>query len=277
MIRGVITRARRQGIWVPATVLAGLCVLGGSALALGSIPDASGVFHACYNVHNGNVRLVDSGPCRPDEVLVSWNQAGQPGPQGPQGPAGATGPTGPAGPPGPTGAAGPTGATGPQGNTGPAGPAGPAGPTGSPGPTGATGPQGATGPAGPAGNGVNLLSGGVPFVDALDTDGFVGIGEFPYVRPTSALAATKVAAGGRVSNFTASLGSSAGATGPVVFIVFKNGTATSVTCSIPAGSSSCIDMTDSVLFAAGDTFSLEIQNQSNVFLLNAGWTAGYGA
>jgi hypothetical protein len=91
------------------------------------------------------------------------------------------------------------------------------------------------------------------------------------------VAATTLAAGGKLANFTATLGSSAGATGPVVFTVFKNGSSTSVTCSVAAGSSTCSDASDTVSFAAGDTFAVEIENQSNVFVVNAGWTAGYGA
>jgi hypothetical protein len=122
-----------------------------------------------------------------------------------------------------------------------------------------------------------VLAGGASFVDALDTDGFVGLGQFPYVRATEALAAVNLAAGGTLSNFTATLGSSSGATGPVVFTVFKNGTATSVTCSIPVPANSCSDSSDTITFAAGDTFALEIKNQTGVFLIDADWTAGYGA
>jgi Collagen triple helix repeat (20 copies) len=281
MIRNILARARRPGVWVPAIVLSlGLAAFGGSVFALGGIPDANGVFHACYNVNNGNLRLIVTGPCRPDEQLVSWDQSGQPGPQGPTGPTGATGP---AGPQGPQGSPGPTGPAGPQGSpgaTGATGATGPAGPTGSPGPTGSTGPAGPAGPqgpAGPAGTGINVLNGGASFVDALDTDGFVGLGQFPYVRTTEAVAAAKLAAGGTLSNFTASLGSSTGAAGPVVFTVFKNGTATAVTCSIPAPGSSCSDSSDTITFAAGDTFAVEIKNQTGVFLVDADWTAGYGA
>jgi Collagen triple helix repeat (20 copies) len=331
MFRHVLARARPQRVWLSAAIAAGVFAIGGGALAVGSIPDANGVFSACYNVHNGNVRLVDAGPCRSDELLVTWNQNGQPGPQGPQGDPGATGATGPAGPAGPqgsqggTGAAGAIGPIGPQGATGPAGPAGPQGSQGDPGATGATGPagpagpqgqqgatgatgaigltgpQGDTGPAGPAGpqgatgaagpagpagpqgpigapgNGINVLAGGAAFVDVLDTDGFVGLGEAPYVSATAVVARTTLPAGGTLRTFTASLGEAAGATGSVTFTVFKNETATGVTCSIPVGFLACVDTADTVTFAAGDRIEIEIKNGAGVFLVNANWTAGYGA
>jgi hypothetical protein len=122
-----------------------------------------------------------------------------------------------------------------------------------------------------------VLAGGVPFVDAQDVDGFVGLGQVPYVRSTAAAAGTKLAAGGTLTNFTAGLGSGALASGSVTFTVFKNGVATAATCSISAGASTCADAADTVTFAAGDYIAVEIKNSAGVFLLNAGWTAGYGA
>ena len=88
--------------------------------ALAAIPDANGVVHACYNVTNGNTRIIDTAieTCKRHEVALAWNQ------QGPQGPAGPQGVPGPVGPQGPQGIPGPTGPTGPQGPAGPAGPAG---------------------------------------------------------------------------------------------------------------------------------------------------------
>jgi Collagen triple helix repeat (20 copies) len=88
-----------------------------------TIPDTSGVIHACYRA-NGNLRLVDKSSCTSSETALTWNQAG------PQGPAGATGPVGAPGPqgaPGPAGTPGPQGASGPQGQPGTPGPAGVAG------------------------------------------------------------------------------------------------------------------------------------------------------
>jgi hypothetical protein len=118
----------------------------------------------------------------------------------------------------------------------------------------------------------------VSFLDALDTDGFVGLGLFPYVRTSASVAGVKLAAGGTLSNFTATLGGPpASAVGPVVFTVFDNESATSVTCSVAAGSSTCTDSSDSIAFAAGDYFALEIKNQSGGYVTDAAWTAGFGA
>jgi len=282
MARDVVARFNRKRIWIPALVLSLAVMLGGGALAMGTIPDASGVFHACYNTHNGAVRLVVSGPCRNNERLVTWNQAGQPGPQGPQGlpgATGATGATGPAGPAGPQGPRGDTGATGPAGATGATGPAGPTGAQGPKGDTGATGPTGPVGPQGVPGtpaSGSAVLFGGTGFVDALDSDGFVGLGDAPYVRATAAAGGSTLAIGGTLSNFTAALGSRS-TTGTVVFNVFKNGTLTSVTCSMLATSSTCSDSVHTLTFAIGDTIAVEIKNSAGGTIVNAGWTAGYGA
>lgn len=93
---------------------AGLLVLAGGAIASASIPDSSGVIHACYQspppVHGANLQIIDTGAggsCGGGMVPLTWNQTG------PQGPVGATGANGPQGP------AGATGATGPQGPAGP--------------------------------------------------------------------------------------------------------------------------------------------------------------
>jgi hypothetical protein len=61
--------------------------------ALAAIPDAAGVIHACYNLVNGSLRVIDpaSGSCRTGEAPLQWGVQGAPG---------APGPTGPAGPPG---------------------------------------------------------------------------------------------------------------------------------------------------------------------------------
>jgi hypothetical protein len=81
-------------------------VAGAASTALASIPDPSGVVHACYK-SNGTIRLIDTGAgetCVSNEKALDWSQTGIQGPTGPQGlqgtqgPQGATGPTGPTGP-----------------------------------------------------------------------------------------------------------------------------------------------------------------------------------
>lgn len=93
----------------PALVLAaiaGALVAGGIAYA--TIPDSSGVIHACYHVNpqgvvdaSGNLRVIDpsstnkdGSACKKDEKALNFNQTG---PQGQQGQQGQQGPQGPSG------------------------------------------------------------------------------------------------------------------------------------------------------------------------------------
>jgi len=64
-----------------------LAVAGGIAYA--TIPDSSGVIHACFLNQEGQLRVIDTGAtCRRNETPLSWNQTGSQGQQGPPGPAG---------------------------------------------------------------------------------------------------------------------------------------------------------------------------------------------
>ena len=91
---------------VVALAIAGaLLVAGGIAYA--TIPDSSGVIHACYKVDpkgnldgNATLRVIDPSATKPDtaacknnEQALDWNQTGPQGPQGLQGPQGPTGPS----------------------------------------------------------------------------------------------------------------------------------------------------------------------------------------
>jgi hypothetical protein len=100
MRRLVITAA------AAAIVLAGA----GFGIAYASIPDSSGVIHACYKTpvpsHGEPLQIIDSeagGTCAKGFLPVTWNRTGPQGPTGPQGATGAQGPQGPQGPPGPGG------------------------------------------------------------------------------------------------------------------------------------------------------------------------------
>jgi hypothetical protein len=102
----------------------GGAVFGIATAVQASIPDASGVIHACYNTSlahgnpTGALRVIDTakpnGNCASWETALNWNQKGVTGATGATGPTGAgpTGPTGPKGATGPTGPKGPTGAPG---------------------------------------------------------------------------------------------------------------------------------------------------------------------
>jgi hypothetical protein len=83
---------------VALTVVGVLLVAGGIAYA--TIPDSSGVIHACYKVDpkgnldgNATLRVIDpsatkpdSAACRKDEQALDWNQQGVQGPPGQTGP-----------------------------------------------------------------------------------------------------------------------------------------------------------------------------------------------
>jgi uncharacterized protein YjbI with pentapeptide repeats len=74
--------------WMTTGVIVGAA---GSAVVLASIPDPSGVIHACYSTGVlGRVRIIDnaSQTCNNNEAAITWNQTGPQGPAGAQGPAG---------------------------------------------------------------------------------------------------------------------------------------------------------------------------------------------
>jgi hypothetical protein len=88
-------RAKAASVAAAAVAIAGL----GAGIAYASIPDGSGVIHACYQspppTHGANLQVIDTGAggsCSGGMTALTWNQTG------PQGPTGATGATGPAGP-----------------------------------------------------------------------------------------------------------------------------------------------------------------------------------
>lgn len=124
------TRGWRLGLALGAAVaLSGLAI----GMVAGSIPGTGNVIYGCYNKTLGVLRVIDypKSSCLASEVLLSWNQQGQPGPAGAPGAAGTPGDDGAKGDPGAPGAAGAAGPAGPAGAAGPAGPAGAAGPAGS--------------------------------------------------------------------------------------------------------------------------------------------------
>lgn len=111
-----------MGLWArtgrftkAALLLAAGALGGGAALAVASVPDSSGVIHACYAVDGtgepittgANVRIIDTGAgqtCATNTVgrpaaehALSWNQQGPAGAQGAQGQPGQQGPQGAAG------------------------------------------------------------------------------------------------------------------------------------------------------------------------------------
>jgi hypothetical protein len=101
-------------------LMVGVLLSWGGAQA--AIPDANGVYTACYLKGIGSVRVIDTAKtttCTSLETKFSWNaQGGTPGPIGPQG---LQGPAGVPGAPGAQGLPGAAGVQGPQGVPGAAG------------------------------------------------------------------------------------------------------------------------------------------------------------
>jgi len=78
-----------------AAAIAVVALLSGAGFAAASIPDPSGVIHACYQSpppqHGANLQVIDTaagGNCSGGQHQVTWNQTGPQGPQGEPGTAG---------------------------------------------------------------------------------------------------------------------------------------------------------------------------------------------
>jgi hypothetical protein len=112
----------------------------------------------------------------------------------------------------------------------------------------------------------------VTFVDALDTTGFSGTAGSQNVFPSAAEAASPVPISGTLSNFSVHTGTTVSG-GSLILTVLKNGVATSITCTIAGGSSSCSDATHTVTLTTANTIAVEIQNGSGGFVRNVSWTA----
>ncbi|MBL8175508.1 MAG: collagen-like protein [Bryobacterales bacterium] len=147
------------------------------------------------------------------------------------------------GPQGPTGPAGPQGATGPKGDKGDSGAIGPTGPQG---PQGVPGSQGSTGATGPAG-----ASGSAFF---MSTQAYNGVSS---VCPVLGLGCS-----GEQTGLLAPINCSAqnlrvrllgtGVISEKTVTLQVNGSATSLACSITAGSPTCTNTTSRVNVSAGD-------------------------
>jgi hypothetical protein len=104
----------------PSSATAVICIallvaVGGVAFA--SIPDSSGVVHACYQKKGGGLRVIGGGKCRKSEKSLAWSQQGRQGLQGVNGAQGIQGAQGAKGEKGQTGPAGPFPGTLPSGVT----------------------------------------------------------------------------------------------------------------------------------------------------------------
>ena len=119
------------------------------------------------------------------------------------------------------------------------------------------------------------VNGTVSFVDALDTTGFAGTAGSQNVFPSAAEAASPVPIDGTLSKFQAHVGSAVGGSG-VTLTVLKNGSATTITCAIAIGNSSCTDSTHTVSLTTTDVIAVRIQNATGTFVRQVAWTAQLG-
>jgi hypothetical protein len=133
---------------------------------------------------------------------------------------------------------------------------------------GGTGEDGSPGTPGEDG-GQPVLSGGVGFIDPLDTDGFVSLGRTRMVAVDAATIGAVIPVAGTLSNFNVSLVHSSG---DVIATVFVNGTATSTTCTVAAAASTCADAVNTVPLVSSDVIAVRIQNQGGAVITNFSWT-----
>lgn len=263
---------------VAAGAAALVCVAAGG-VAYASIPDSSGVIHACYTRSSGALRVSDAGTCTSKETALSWNTVGRAGLtwQG-QWSAGSSyqprdavvyqgssylalfASVGSA-PPNPNwmllaaaGAKGDTGQPGSTGATGATGAMGPAGPTGA---TGSDGPIGATGPAGPAGTSAAFIA---------RHDAFVAVSTSPTTVVTLDLPTGLYALFGKV------------------VVTNGDGSPQSVTCSLSTGESALVRLDGYDTNGTGittDVYSQVVSLQDLLTLSNPGTVTlscnGYGA
>jgi hypothetical protein len=170
-----------------------------------------------------------------------------------------TGPAGSQGPAGPQGIPGPAGATGPQGVQGPAGPAGATGETGAQGPQGIPGPQGPAGPQGPQGPSATIIGGGTGSANLAGNAIRYVPAFYSNVNASESAVSQVMAVGGEVSDLYVRLENGPGGTNYYTFTVRKNGSDSSLACTITGSATSCMD-TDpahSLAFDAGDLISVK--------------------
>jgi hypothetical protein len=115
-----------------------------------------------------------------------------------------------------------------------------------------------------------VISGVVTFVDPADPSGFIGMGGEANLAATAAAAASEVPTAGTLAGFRGHL--TAPAAGSVVFMLFVNGIATTVACTVPAGATACVDSTHTVVLAAGDVIAVNLANSSGL-LRHVRWSS----
>lgn len=190
----------------------------------------------------------------PDTSPENWDLIAQRGATGTTGATGATGDQGPMGPQGPAGPPGATGATGPEGPPGPPGPVGPQGQQG------LVGPQGAVGPIGPPGaNGTSGSAIGGNYANTGNNNFLL-----PWGSTTNATEANVnlPLPSGTASKLVVSLTVAPGLGQSATITIRRNGTNTSLTCTVSGTATTCSNLVDSVVFNSGDLLSV-LYTESN--------------
>ena len=128
---------------------------------------------------------------------------------------------------------------------------------------------------GGGGGGASIIAGSAEFVDATTTYGFLGISGAPRLASSTTGSDTPLPGAGTLSSFTLSVEALSG--GTVVATVYNSDAATSVTCTITAPATSCVDGSHTAAFGAGDRLSIRIQHFGAGPLRHVRWSALYGA
>jgi hypothetical protein len=125
-----------------------------------------------------------------------------------------------------------------------------------------------------------MLFGSNDFIDATQTNSFIGLGGSANPAPTAAGGGDAVMPyAGTLSHFNVSAVPNA-TSGNLQMTIEKNDAGTVVTCTFsataPSGSAqTCADGTDSVSFAAGDKITVLVNNGTGSFVKYVRWTAQY--
>ncbi|WHM40897.1 hypothetical protein [Streptomyces sp. BPTC-684] len=106
-----------------------------------------------------------------------------------------------------------------------------------------------------------MLTGLVGFVDATETDGFVGASGQAGLGTSADAVATPLPTAGRISTLRVKVGNSAQG---VAVTVIRNGTATALTCTTDAAGTCTATAGAPIGFVAGDTIAAEVQHSAGL-------------
>jgi hypothetical protein len=103
----------------------------------------------------------------------------------------------------------------------------------------------------------------------------MGLGGVTNSLASDGPASASMPRAGTLDRFYVRAGTFNSANGTVVYTVVRNGTATSLTCTVTISAGSCSDLSDAVVFAAGDTVSVRIDNNSAGAVRDSRWSGEF--